>query len=283
MRQAAALRALDPIPSLTERDLRIVTDLVYRKSGITLHDGKRGLVAARLQRRLREGGFRTFGEYLTFVQDDTSGTEITLLLDAIATNHTSFFREESHFELMRQRIIPELSRRNREIHAWSAACSTGEEPFTIVMTMAEALPPMLKDRWSLLASDLSTKALARARDAVFAASRLDGVPPHLVQRYFERVPGQPDAVRAKASLKRPVEFKKLNLLEIVDLGRRFDFIFCRNVMIYFDQKVRQQVVSMLERHLAPGGYLFVSCSESLNTLTHRLQWIAPAVYQRRPA
>lgn len=281
MRIWTAARAVEPIPPLTERDLRVVTDLVYRKSGITLHDGKRGLVAARLQRRIREGGFRTFGEYLAVVQQDTSGAELTLLLDAIATNHTSFFREDSHFEVMRQRVLPEaLARKTPEIHGWSAACSTGEEPFTIVMTVTEALPPAMRMRWALLASDLSTKALAKAKEGVFAASRLATVPADLAHRYFVKHPSQPEMVRARGLLTRPVTFKQLNLLEITDLGRRFDFIFCRNVMIYFDQPVRQRVVSMLERHLNPGGYLFVSCSESLNTLQHKMQWIAPAVYRR---
>jgi chemotaxis protein methyltransferase CheR len=270
------------MPALTERELRAIVDLVYQKSGITLHDGKRGLISARLQRRLRTGGFRTFAEYLTHVQRDTTGQELTLLLDAIATNHTSFFREESHFELMKQRFVPELvARRAMAVNGWCAACSTGEEPFTIMMTLLESLPSPLRDRVSLSASDLSTKALTVARDATYPLSRLAGIPNALVHRYFERHPSQPDYARVKQEVRRAVDFKRLNLLEINDLGKKFDFIFCRNVMIYFDQPVRQRVVSMLERHLAPGGYLFVSCSESLNTLTHKLQWVAPAVYQRR--
>jgi chemotaxis protein methyltransferase CheR len=147
------------------------------------------------------------------------------------------------------------------------------------MTVAETLGDV--SRMRLLASDLSTKALATARAGVYRMERVSTIPKDLLRKYFERGMGAQDGLaRVAAPLRRAIEYRQLNLLEIGDLSERFDVIFCRNVMIYFDRHVQQRVVSMLERHLAPGGYLFISHSESLNGITHGMKWVAPAVYQR---
>ena len=276
---------VEAIPDLNERELTTIVDLVYSNSGIVLHDGKRALIRARLQKRLRTGGFPTFSEYLAHLRRDQSGEELAGLLDAIATNHTSFFREAAHFDFLRERVVPELvASRAAVVRGWSAACSTGEEPYTLAMTLLEALPDGLRDRLFIQASDISTKALATARAGVFGVPRIATVPRPFLSKYFDRGLGEQDGLaRVRPAIRRPIEFRHLNLLGIDDLGQRFNFIFCRNVMIYFDTSVRQRVVAMLERHLAPGGYLFVSYSETLNGLHHQLQWIAPAVYQRRMA
>ncbi len=270
-------------PALTDRELTAIVRLVYEKSGITLHDGKRALITARLQKRLRTGGFHSFGEYLRVVETDQSGQELCTLLDAIATNHTSFFRESQHFDLLKSVVVPARREAQRSaLDIWSAACSSGEEPFTIVMTLAEVLAAPELSHLRLLASDLSTKVLAKARAGVYPADRVQGVPLEVLRRNFEKGLGaQAGTVRVQSHVRRPVEFQQLNLLEIGDLGRRFDVIFCRNVMIYFDKTVQQRVVTMLERHLLPGGYLFISHSESLNGINHGLTWVAPAVYVRR--
>jgi chemotaxis protein methyltransferase CheR len=264
---------------LTDRELREIVAIVYEKSGITLHDGKRELVAARLQKRLRQLGLSSYKHYLERLHADRSGEELTLLLDAIATNHTSFFREPHHFEYLRASIVPELAARARAtgIDAWCAASSSGEEPVTIAMTLLEAGV----DRFRLLASDISTKVLAAARSGVYKIERIDGVPPPLLRKYFERGIGeQTGLARVASDVRRHIEYRALNLIAMERLNRTFDFIFCRNVMIYFDKKVQQRVVSMLEEHLAPGGHLFISHSESLNGITHHLKWIAPATYRR---
>ncbi len=270
-------------PPLTDRELTAIVRLVYEKSGITLHDGKRALITARLQKRLRTGGFHSFTEYLNLVQADHSGRELEILLDAIATNHTSFFRESQHFELLTSTVLPARRAAHRTgLDIWSAACSSGEEPFTIVMALADAAATAEVPPVRVLASDLSTKALAKARSGVYPAERVEGIPVDVLRRHFEKGLGaQAGTVRVQPHVRRAVDFQQLNLLEIGDLGRRFDAIFCRNVMIYFDKAVQQRVVSMLERHLVPGGYLFISHSESLNGITHGLTWVAPAVYVRR--
>ncbi len=264
---------------LSERDLKTIIALVYEKSGITLNEGKGALVTARLQKRLRQLGLASYQEYLSHLSSDQSGEELTLLLDAIATNHTSFFRESQHFDFLRERIVPALSAKAKStgLDLWCAASSTGEEPVTISMTLLEAGV----DKFSLLASDLSTKALATARRGVYPMERVKGVPLSLLRKYFERGLGDQDGLaRVGAAVRQHIEYRALNLIAMDRLNRRFDVIFCRNVMIYFDKLVQQRVVSMLEQHLAPGGHLFISHSESLNGIAHRMKWVAPAVYQR---
>ena len=271
--------ALETGPGLTEADLRTICKLVYERSGITLHDGKRELVVARLQKRLRHHRLASFKEYLRLVEGDRSGEELVALLDAIATNHTSFFREAQHFEILRRDVLPALSGdgRREPLAGWSAACSTGEEPYTIAITLLEAGCAS----FTLLASDLSTKALAIARRGVYRLDRVHDIPQPLLRQYFEKGLGAQDGLaRVGANLRRFITFDHLNLLEVESLGRQFQFIFCRNVMIYFDKRVQQRVVSMLQRHLGPGGYLFISHSESLNGVAHQLQWVAPAVYRK---
>jgi chemotaxis protein methyltransferase CheR len=265
---------------LTDRDLGQIVRLVYDRSGITLHEGKRSLVTARLQKRLRVHGFGTFADYLKHVEGDASGGELVELLDAIATNHTYFFREEQHFELLVSRVVPEWRARHagQPLRIWSAACSTGEEPYTIAMTLRNLAPA---PDFAIVASDLSTKALRAAKAATYKLQGVEALPRETLRAHFERGMGAQDGlVRVAAAVRKHVTFRNLNLLEIGDLHERYDVVFCRNVMIYFDKQVQQRVVSMLERHIAPGGYLFISHAESLNGITHGLKWVAPAVYQR---
>jgi chemotaxis protein methyltransferase CheR len=282
---AAAGLTLDSGPVLSDRELAQIVALVYERAGIRLHDGKRELVTARLQKRLRHLGLGSYREYLHYLETDHSGEEMVAFLDAIATNHTYFFREEQHFAFLRERIVPTLEARpgRPAIDIWSAACSTGEEPFTLGITLADVLKDGAEG-FTMLASDLSTKALATARGGIYKMERVKDLPLDVLRRHFERGMGpQQGLARVSASLRRRIEFAQLNLLEIGDLGRRFDVIFCRNVMIYFDRIVQQRVVTMLERHLRPNAYLFISHSESLNGISHGLKWVAPAVYQRRDA
>jgi len=269
---------------LSDRDLSTIRRLVYEKSGIMLHEGKGALVMARLQKRLRAGGFRSFRQYIRHVQGDETGDELTALIDAIATNHTSFFREPRHFGFLRDVVLPPLmARKDSVILGWSAACATGEEPYTIAMTLFEQFGADTARRVRLLASDLSTKALAAARAGIYKPQRMADVPREVARKYFENVPAMPPgSMRVSEPIRRLVEFRQMNLLDTVAPRAIYDFIFCRNAMIYFDRAAQQQVVQMLERQLAPGGYLFISHAESLNCVHHGLTWIAPAVYRRPP-
>jgi len=280
--QAYAAPRPDDIP-LEDSELRRIAQLVYQRAGITLHEGKRQLILARLHRHVAAGGFRNFGAYLEHVERDTTGAALTKLLDAIATNHTSFFREEEHFQILQQRVLPPLVAAAAPIRVWSAASSTGEEPVTLAVTLCEALPEAALGRVRLVASDLSTKALAVARRGVYRAERLTSVPQPVLRKYFERGLGEQSGLaRVTAPVMKMIEYRQANLLDVNLAGEQFDVIFCRNVMIYFDRNVQQRVVTNLERHLAPGGYLFISHSESLNRITHGLRWTAPAVFRREP-
>jgi chemotaxis protein methyltransferase CheR len=265
---------------LSDADLARIVRIVYERSGITLHSGKRALVLARLQKRLRAGGFAGFTDYLKHVQSDATGAEVTALLDAIATNHTSFFREPQHFEYLTSVVAPSLNPAQR-VRVWSAACSSGEEPVTIAIALLDAVQ---QAAIRVLATDLSTKALAIAAAGVYKLERVADIPIEVLRRHFEKGLGeQTGTARVAAHVRQLIEYRQLNFLEATDLHERFDVIFCRNVMIYFDRPVQQRVVALLERHLAPGGHLFISHSESLNGITHGLRWVAPAVYQRSAA
>lgn len=280
-RYSTALNWTDSM--LTVGEMRKISALVYAKSGICLRDTKRALVMARLQKRLRNGGFASFADYLHHLERDRSGAELTAVLDAIATNQTGFFREPDHFQCLTTRVVPALMARSgaRPIAGWSAACSTGDEAYSIAVTLLDQLSIAQHDRIRLLASDLSTEAIRTARTGVYPLERVAHLPRTTLRRYFERGLGdQQGLARVKRSVRELVEFRRLNLIEIDSLGRTFDFIFCCNVMIYFDRESRQRVVSMLERHLVPDGYLFVSHSESLSEVNHRLRWCVPGVYQR---
>jgi len=271
---------------LTSSDMRRISELVYAKSGIALRDSKRAMVMARLQKRLRHGGFASFADYLKHLEADRSGVELSAVLDAITTNHTSFFREVSHFNFLAAHVVPALLVRppSRAIAGWSAACSTGDEAYSIAVTLLDRVPIAQHDRIRLLASDLSQQAMETARTGVYPVGRVSQLPQATLRRHFERGIGEQEGlVRLNRSVRRLIEFRRLNLIEVDNLGTTFDFIFCRNVMIYFDCEARQRVVSMLERHLSPGGYLFLSHSEGLSEIAHGLRWCVPGVYRRAGA
>jgi chemotaxis protein methyltransferase CheR len=270
-------------PECSDRDLAAIVRMVYESSGITLHVGKRALVTARLQKRLRHTGAASFAEYVRLLQRDVAGDELTAMLDALTTNHTAFLREPQHFDFLAQTVLPQLRDRSRvtPILGWSAACSTGEEPYTMAITACQAMGEDGTRRVRLLASDISTRAIERAASGLFRAERTAEMPRHLVLKYFQKTAGpQPGVLQVSAPIRQMIEFRRLNLLQAAPPGPPFDFIFCRNVMIYFDRAAQQRVIDTLEARLARGGYLFISHSESLNGLRHGLTWVAPAVYRR---
>ncbi|MBP8273604.1 MAG: protein-glutamate O-methyltransferase CheR [Acidobacteria bacterium] len=271
--------SFEPV-ALGDRELARIATLVRTKAGITLTPAKRPLIIARLQKRLRHLKLKSYADYLTLLETDTSGAELTTFLDALTTNHTYFFREEQHFDLLAKVVAPEWRKTHPSgpIKIWCAACSSGQEPYTIAMTLADMPTPL---PFTMLASDLSTKVLEKASTGVYRMEDVRGLPVELLRRHFERGMGEQSGLaRVSAALRKPITYKQINLLEQGPGGQPFDVIFCRNVMIYFESDVQQRVVAMLERHLAPGGYLFVSHSESLNSVQHGLKWIAPAAYRK---
>jgi chemotaxis protein methyltransferase CheR len=273
------------LPVLSDGEFAQFQRLIYQEAGIALSSGKQTLVAARLARRVRDLALPSFGAYYRRIVAGDSA-ELTRMLDAITTNETHFFREAPQFDLLADRCCSEWSAqaaegsRSRQVRVWSAACSTGEEPYSIAMVLHDRLAV---DGWDIeiVASDLSTRALARAREAVWPVEKLGGVPPAALRRHFLRGTG-PEAGRAKvsASASGLVAFKHINLSEDeYAVTGAFDAIFCRNALIYFDATSRAHVITRLIARLAPGGYLFLGHAESLIGTSHPLRSVMPAVYQ----
>lgn len=255
--------------------------LIYDKSGISLGDRKQSLVKSRLSKRLRDLQLSTFSEYYDLIVSDPKGEEFTRLLDLISTNKTDFFREPKHFDFLRDRILPELAEEKR-IRIWSSACSTGEEPYTIAMTLFEhAQNP---DQWDfkILASDLSTRVLDQAAAGTYNEDRFRDVPPEVLRRHFLRGRGGSTGLfKVKPHLAAVIQFRRLNLMDSqFPIKNPLDLIFCRNVMIYFDRPTQETLIKKFHRHLKPGGYLFIGHSESLQWVNHAFKSLAPTIYQR---
>ncbi len=267
--------------SITPEEFQRFRTLIYDESGISLSDQKQSLLASRLSKRLRDLDLGTFSEYYTKVMEDQTREEFTRLLDLISTNKTDFFREPKHFDFLRERIIPELERTKR-IRIWSSACSTGEEPYTIAMTLYEAVQNPAQWDFKVLASDLSTRVLAKATLGVYNEDRFRDVPPDVVKRHFLRGRGdQTGAFKVKQHLADMITFRRLNLMDDrFPIKNPLDVIFCRNVMIYFDRPTQGTLVNKFHHYLKPGGYLFIGHSESLQWVTHPFKSLAPTIYQK---
>jgi chemotaxis protein methyltransferase CheR len=273
--------------TLTEAQFQEISALVKSLCGINLHDGKKELVKARLAKRLRQlssHGLSGFGDYIEMVRKDASGAEITAMLDALSTNLTQFFRENQHFELLVQKVVPEFMKKNRaqaRLRLWSAGCSSGEEPYSMAISLRDAIPELATWDVRILATDLSTRVLTRAGEGVYPAERLAGVTSQIVTKHFAPVPGHGKTLyRVQPHLRNMITFGRLNLMENWPMRGPFDAIFCRNVMIYFDKPTQDRLVNRFWGLLAPGGHLFVGHSESLAGIKHQFEYVQPAVYRR---
>jgi chemotaxis protein methyltransferase CheR len=272
-------------PEFTEADFIKISRLVYEQCGINLHEGKKELVKARLGKRIRKGNFCSFRDYFDFVINDQSGEEMIQLLDSISTNFTHFFRENQHFEYLKNTFIPSLKTRTgknpKKLRVWSAGCSTGEEPYTIAITLLESLPPGSGWDLKILATDLSTKVLASAKTGVYLKEKIQSLSSDLVKKYFLRGEKQwQNYVKIKPLVKSMVTFQRLNFMEAFSFNEPFDCIFCRNVMIYFDKETRTHLVNRFYEHLETGGAFFIGHSESLSGIEHPFQYVKPATYKK---
>lgn len=269
---------------LTDREFQLIRSLVYKNFGINLGEKKRNLVIARLQKVLLAGGFSSFGEYYEHVIQDASGRALLTLVDQISTNHTYFFREKEHFDLLKTEILPGLNEEckgiGRKVRIWSAGCSSGEEPYTLAMVLTEYLSgnPSNIDA-AILATDISVTALEKAVTGIYPAGKMSQVPFSCRQRYFSPLKDGNWAV--KQCLKDMVLFRRLNLM-----SREFQFkglfqvIFCRNVMIYFDKTTQQELIERFHQYTEPGGYLIIGHSETINRGAGLYKYIKPSVYQK---
>jgi chemotaxis protein methyltransferase CheR len=268
----------DDVRPLAPHEFDEIRSLAHRTFGLDLKAGKEELVSSRLRRLLKDGKFRSFREYFRHVTEDRTGESLAGMIDALATNHTTFLREPDHFDFLREHVAPELARRT-DVDIWSAACSTGEEVWTLACVLTEALPSR---RTRIAATDISGKALRVASRGVYAAERCSGLPSRWLGRHFIADGKPPSTYRVNPETRDRATFRRVNLIERISWPRQFPVIFCRNVMIYFDQATQAKVVSSLCEFLEPGGYLFVGHAESLSRVAHNLEYVRPAIY-RKPA
>ncbi len=271
---------------LSEKEFQAFSDLVHRKAGINLHSGKKQLVRARLAARIRSLKLGTFSQYYDYVINDHKGDELVLLLDSISTNLTQFFREPKHFDFMAEKFLPELAAARlksdqRQIRVWSAGCSTGEEPYSIAITLLDNLSSFTGWDIKILATDLSTRVLGVARQAVYAEERVRDIPAATMRKYFQAGRGDwSGCFKVKDAVKKLVVFRRLNLMDPLPFSNPMDLIFCRNVMIYFDKKTQGELVDRLYQSLAKDGYLFIGHSESLTGVKHSFKYVQPTVYRK---
>jgi len=267
---------------ITDDEFRLLTGYIKEHSGIHLGDEKKALLVGRLSSMLATLGMDTFMSYYKFLQNDTEGKELSRLIDKITTNHTYFMREAEHFNYFTQTVLPYLHNnvKNKDLRIWCAASSTGEEPYTLAILLEEYFKGT-GEKWEkkLLATDLSTNVLAQANEGVYASEKIASLPKIWALNYFDKI--STSEYRVKKILKEAVLFRRFNLLEpVFPFKKKFHVIFCRNVMIYFDNPTKEALINKLYNSLEYGGYLFIGHSESLNREQTNFKYIKPAVYRK---
>jgi chemotaxis protein methyltransferase CheR len=268
--------------TITEQEFFLLAEFIEANYGIHLKKEKRTLVTGRLQQVLQQGGFTSFTEYYEYLIKDKSGNAMATLVDKITTNHTYFMREEDHFYFLRDYVLPYLKKtvRDKDLRIWCAGCSSGEEPYTLAMIIDEFFGKE-KMWWNtkILATDISDQVLTIARKGIYANENLTSLPPPWKMNYFKKKDLNESMVIDR--IKEEVIYRKFNLMDnVFPFRRKFHTIFCRNVMIYFDQQTKAELISKFYDHLEYGGYLFIGHSESLNRGMTRFRYVMPAVYRK---
>ncbi len=271
---------MEAIP-LTDKEFKNIRELVYQCCRINLSNDKRELVRNRLGKRMRQLSVRSYQDYFDRVVADPSGDELTMMLNCITTNLTSFYREKQHFDFVTEHIVPDFldssTGRLPTMRVWSAACSTGEEPYSLAMCLLDAFGTRDVDL-KILATDLSSRVLEHAMRGQYPSHRVAPLPPALRNKYMtRRTDGDFEAAEV---LRKRITFRRLNLaVNRFPFKHKFDIVFCRNVMIYFDRPTQEKLVSAITACLNHGGHLFVGHSESLTGLDHPLTYVRPTAYK----
>jgi chemotaxis protein methyltransferase CheR len=267
-------------PELSIAEFGKIRNVLYDTCGISLSDAKIGLVKSRLIKRMRELEMKSFEQYTNYLEKDGSGKELAKMIDYLTTNKTNFFRELPHFDFLKSRVLPETLNLSNRLRIWSAGCSSGEEPYSIAIIIAEESNLLNKDV-KILATDISSRVLEKARAGVYESELISGIPGIILHKYFDTLTHDSGMqYRVKNSIKNAIRFARLNLVEPWPIRGPFDVIFCRNVMIYFDKGTRERLINRFYQLIRPGGYLFVGHSESLSSMEHKFQYLQPAVYMR---
>ena len=269
---------------LSDSEFRAIRDLVHARFAISLTEQKRSLITGRLSGLLRKHNLSNFKDFYKLVVEDRTGETLGQLIDRISTNHTFFYRESEHFEFFAEHVIKPMLKPDRTFletpRIWDAGCSSGEEPYTLAMLLAEASPSILGSSTPLiLATDISAQALSKATSARYGSENAQRLPAVLKKKYLH--PDGDGMVKIDPNIQKLVLYRRLNLTrDTFPFKARFHTIFCRNVMIYFEPDFRLKLVSKFMEWLVPGGYLFIGHSESLGRAMPDLKYIKPAVYRK---
>lgn len=281
---AAMTGFAEDLDCLREEDFNKIASFILAASGINLPPTKRVMVEGRLRRRARRLGVPTLRDYLRLVFDSADDRgEVIGMIDALTTNKTDFFREPVHFDYIKRVALPELAESGRQAKLWSAACSIGPEPYTLAMVCSDFAADQPGFRYSILASDISTQALAGAVKAIYPEDAIEPVPPAMRRRYLLRA-NDPTRkiVRIAPEIRAQVRFARINLVEDrYAAGRDMDLILCRNLLIYFDRRTQEQVIRRLSAHLRPGGFLILGHTDSVAGMTVPLQPCGNSIFRRK--
>jgi chemotaxis protein methyltransferase CheR len=271
---------------LTEAEFEKLSRFIYKESGIKMPPIKRIMLQSRLQKRLRDLKMSSFQEYIEYVfSKDGLNNEIIHMLDVVSTNKTDFFREPVHFDFLTDVVLPEFVEQRqsiRTIKVWSAGCSTGEEPYTIAIVLADFAEKNRGFDFSIIGTDISTQVLQKAIDAVFKEDRIAIMPLDTKRKYFLKSKDRKNpTVKVAPNLRAKVKFGRLNFMDnYYDIADSFDVVFCRNVLIYFDRETQEKVIQKLCTKLRSGGYFFLGHSESIMNMDVPLKQIKPTIFQR---
>ncbi len=269
---------------LGDKEFKILSDYIYSYYGIKMPDVKKVMLQGRLLKRIRELGMKTYKEYVDYLfSDEGQSKELYDFLSVVTTNKTDFFREPVHFDFLKQTVLPEfMEGRENMLKVWSAGCSSGEEPYTISVVLNEFKRLNAAFNFSIMGTDISSNVLQKAAQGIYSEDKIDIIPLELKKRYFLRSKDRTRAtVRVAPLLQQNLTLRYLNLMDqSYDVQDKFDIIFCRNVLIYFDRATQEQVINKLCRHLKPNGYFFIGHSESLSSMSVPLKHIKPTIFRK---
>ena len=276
--------SMQPIQELTDKEFNTIARYIESTVGIKMPATKRIMMQSRLMRRLRTLNIGTFAEYIDYVFNSGNTNELTLMIDVLTTNKTEFFRENDHFDYLTKIVLPEFARTKNNIKIWSAGCSSGEEPYTISIVASEFIKnnPGKIMNFKVIGTDISTKVLDKAYNAVYDLEIVDQLPQHLKKSYFLKCTNKEmNCARIKPELRRHVSFKRLNFMDNdFRMPEIYDIIFCRNVLIYFDKETQESVIGKFMKYLQPDGYLFLGHSETIFSMNLPLRTCIPTVYKK---
>lgn len=267
---------------LSEHDFNRLSNFIYKEYGIKMPPSKKIMLQSRLQKRLKDLNITSFKEYCDIVFSNDGADEIIHMIDVVSTNKTDFFREPNHFAFMQEVILPEFvaEKNNRLLKIWSAGCSSGEEPYTIAMVVSGFFETQIGFDFQILGTDISTRILQKAIDAIYSEDRIVGIPLEIKKKYFlKSKDATKKLIRIIPQLRGKINFQRLNLMSgSYDVKDMYDIIFCRNVLIYFDRETQEKVISKLCARLKTGGYFFLGHSESIMGMQLPLSSIKPTIF-----